>query len=314
MRPEPHKRVINIAAKDSAAAIGSSNTMEYVSPQTGKKYILTLKQMAAEDVKNNLVKSIYNDRSDEHLKGSACVSDILPAIKKDGKNTVPGYVVGNNDGVNTVLSGLRRSHAVSLCEGAVFVYWYADSMDVIDQIALATNADKQEKPSAADRVLALQKRETAIGEALEDEVLAGEWGVTVRYVREIRRFMKDIPVATYNLFPALRYIPYRFLQRLLKYTHEEITNAVAELSPCNKNISDDTRANAESRALQNKLMLKLNENKAKKRTSLPKAWSLKYKEGVTVAALGKNKVKVTIELSKLTLEEQKSLTKLLELQ
>lgn len=310
MNRTPTKRKINFLNKSDASANPNKSTMKWTSTATGKVYNFTLQEMRSEEIKVRLAKSIYNLRDEVHLNGVTCVADILPSIKEAGKNTVPGYVVGNLKGKGKILSGLRRSHAVSLCEKAIFVFWHVEEMDIQDQLALANEADKQEKPSAADRVLSLRKREQAVNHTVDDEVLAKEWSVSERYIREIRRFMESVPDELYSLFPALQYISYSFLQKIIKHDYESIKLVIEDIKPLGNELGD-SEAKASSRKLQSKILSALKAVKPREEVILPDEWMFKAKNGFVVTPAGKSKVRVTLDLNKVPAEIQEALYRVL---
>jgi hypothetical protein len=311
---KPMKRTLPTKSQftDQAAKAAASGQDSWVwtSPSTKREYRFTLKQKHSTKIKSELRKSLLNYRGSKHLVGMACVIDIFSEIQRDGKNNHPGIVVGSDDGVGEILAGFRRSHAVSLCDDAYFVYWYCESMDYADQDQLADTSDKHEKPSVADRVVSLQEIENAYGSELEDNKLAEKWGVTERYIREVRRFQRAIPERLYGLFPALRYIPYTLLQDLAKkYDRERIEAVLDQVTPASHNINDDDEAKAESQRVRSEILGALVPKRAKR--TLPQAWDIETKEGVTVKPGNKGAVTISVKAGALSEDQEEAIRQIL---
>lgn len=298
------------------SSIGSSvsaadNTMQWISPVSGRAYTLELRELPSEDIKGNFEKLVDNDRSLEHLQGNACVLDILPSITKDKRNSMPGYAVAGTDNKLRMISGLRRMHAVSLVSGASFQFWYTETMSEEDQAALAKNSDRHDRPSSADRVVSLKLKERSLGREVTLDELMEEWGVSLRYARELKRIMHHVPEGLYSLFPALKFIPYAFLQKLLSFNSGDIENVLVKVTALSKNYDHEDSAKAASKSLENFILNKLNAVKPKQHKELPSYLNIEYKKGASVSRAGKGRVKFVVDTSEVSEDDVVAIAEIL---
>lgn len=190
-----------------------------VSPTTGKPISVTEVKLQSVQVKDSIVKSIYNRRSWELLTPSA-VLDILREIEKDKRNTTPVIAVKKEDGKYEIIAGLRRCFAVSLVPDAQLVMHVAQVMSEEDKAAIAKRADTYKAPSLIDFGLTLKDYKNQIGEgAFTVRGAAEVFGINKTAVSEALRFA-ELPTEFFKLFPDIEIISRRFLRKL---TSKDIT-------------------------------------------------------------------------------------------
>ncbi|MBT41674.1 MAG: hypothetical protein CMF12_04040 [Idiomarina sp.] len=307
MTLEPGKRKLNLGG-------GAGNTMIWTSPASGKQYNFRLLHMDSDQISSQLKKSIYNQRGKEGELNPALVSDILPSIERDAGNSVPGYVVGSNDGVGRIVVGYRRSYAVSLCKGAKFAYWYVDDMETTDIRHLAGVADLQRKQTVGDRIFALQELEESLGARMDNDEVASFWGVSDRYVRAIRIF-QSLPVEMYDLFPFRGAVSYRFLQDVSRLTKspDEILEKIADIEPLDKSVMDEDELRNQVKSLQAAIINALKKkSKTRAKPSLPRDWAFDVQQGVKVKAKSKTRMTIDVDLTKLPEDVADALKRALE--
>lgn len=199
----------------------------WVSPTTGKAIDVKEVRIKSHDVMRSITKCIYNKRSKRYLK-PASVHDIIGSIRANGRNSTPVLAVKLPDGRYEIITGIRRSFAVSLCEGAELIIHYADSMTEDDKRILARTADTYDTPSIIDFGLTLLEFRDQIGaEAYSVRVAAEAYGENKTLVSDAMR-AAALPADLLNLFPGLGFVSRTFLRSVTAkdITHELIISAI----------------------------------------------------------------------------------------
>jgi len=307
----PRKRVIDANKVKAGQGGAASNTMTEKGRKTGKEYTWHLRTMPASEVSEKLNRSVYNQRSPR--LSQAAVVDILPSIKADKINDIPGYVVKGKNGNLEVLVGWRRSYAVSLIDGAVFQYWYCSDVEEGDQRAKCGVADLQRAQSPGDRMMSLRELEAEQGIKLSNNEVAEMWGTSDRYVRLIRSYMK-IPDALFDLFPDVSLLPKRFLDDVVKLDlyPDIICERIADIAP----ITDEATSEADLKSLasdkRNEILKALKQQKPRKKAELPDNWKVKTKQGVKLRAGNQGQISINIDTNMLSQEEQAKLVEIIQ--
>ncbi|WP_111979407.1 hypothetical protein [Algibacillus agarilyticus] len=176
---------------------------------SGNEYEFRLISIPSENVSQVVKKSEFNQRSNEHLT-LASVNDIYPGIKDNLSNKEPVKAYGTANGL-TLLEGTRRSFCVSHIPGAKLKVWLTASMEAVDEKWFASTADSYDKPTTVDIAMSLKKMNSdmKITEIMEHYSISKG---TSQNAKDISKMSYDV----ISLFPAIKYIPIRFLLSLNK--------------------------------------------------------------------------------------------------
>lgn len=308
---KPLKRTVNTNfQKASQDALAAGQSQWVYQGRSGKTYTLSKREIPSSEIKERLKSSIYNDRGVDFLIGTACVNDIIDSIRTDKRPKFPGLVVGDGTDKDVVVSGNRRAHAVSLIDGAVFEYWYCDKMEAADIQALAKSSDKYDEPCPADRVFALRRFLEVEGRTeISRAELCERWDLAPQSVTDITNVSRVIPDSYFELFPALRYVPWNKTKTIAKsFKTKHIYDAISKVEGASNDLDDD-QAKAESERIVTELMAIL--SPPRRTLSLPERWQGEPKKGVSVKPGYKGTISVTLKANALTTEEEQVLRKLL---
>lgn len=222
MMPPPNRAAL-------AGAEGSGFSIK--SPTNGSDIPLHVIEIPSEEVWDKLYKSIYNTRSRE-LMTPATVLDILPDIRSVSHNITPVIAVKGADGRFEVLSGMKRSFAVSISPGTKLIVHYAEKMIESDKQIIARTSDKHEKPSFLDAALTLKTYEEEVGDQFTTRKAADIFGLSKSAVADMMTFSK-LPNELFTLFPGAKYVTWRFLKSVVasKQTNNKIIAAIKDIKP-----------------------------------------------------------------------------------
>lgn len=308
---KPLKRTVNTNfQKASQEAVAAGQSQWVYKGRSGKSYTLVKREMPSSEIKQRLKSSVYNDRGVDFLVGTSCVNDIIDSIRSEKRPKFPGLVVGDGTDKDVVVSGNRRAHAVSLIDGAVFEYWYCDHMDAADVQGLAKSSDKYDEPCPADRVFALRRILEVEGRAeISRTELSERWDLSLAAVTDITKVSSVMPDSYFELFPALRYVPWNKTKKIAKdHKAKDIYEAVSKVEGASKDLNDD-EAKAESERVITEILAIL--SPPRRKLTLPERWQASPKQGVAIKPGYKGSITVTLKSNALTTEEEQVLRKLL---
>lgn len=216
--------------KGSLLLKGKSNVY-ITSPSTGERIELQEEVIQSDDVWDKVVKSKYNSRSRELLT-PATVLGILPSIRETKRNTMPVLAVKTADGKFEILSGMKRSFAVSISPGCELLVHFASSMSEEDKQALAKTADLHEKPSFLDVALTLLEYKKEVGSDFSLRNAAKIFDVSKSSIGDLIKFA-ELPIELFKLFPGASYVTWDFLKKVVaaEVTNEDIIKAIAKIEP-----------------------------------------------------------------------------------
>lgn len=209
---------------------GQSASNNYLtSPTTGNKISLTEAIIPSGSVWESVYKSKYNNRSRE-LMTPATVMDILPSIRESGRNVMPVIAVKDAEGKYEIISGMKRSYAVSISPDTSLVINFATEMSDEDKKVLAFTADLTDKPSFLDTALSLRDLKTELGDKFNVRDAALSNGISKSAVAEFIKFA-ELPTELFKLFPGAAYVTWRFLRQVTqtKKTSKEIVEAIKDI-------------------------------------------------------------------------------------
>ncbi len=284
-----------LAAKSTQEQGGAS----WVSPTTGEPILVKEAKVKSSDVLKQVTKCIYNKRAFERLTPSA-VNDILPSISASKRNSTPVLAVKLSDGRFEIITGMRRSYAVSLCDDAELIIHYTDSMSDEDKQILSDTSDTYDKPSILDFGFSLIPYKELLGSSYSVRQAAKVFGVNKSYVHDAER-AASLPDQLFNLFPGLGFISRTFLRSVagLNASNDEIIKAIHGLSPVRlaSTLDDEQDERTELKKLSSKLEKSIMELLSVKKTTpdnnsaLESEWlSAKFVRGVETKVTKKSVV------------------------
>lgn len=298
--------------KGSLSLAGVSNSGIYMSsPTTGEKIKLNEKVIASENVWDSVFKSIYNSRS-HHLMTPATVRKILPSIREDGRNTVPVIAVMSDSGKLEILSGMKRSYAVSISPGTNLIVHVAEKMSDEDKKRIAKTSDLHEKPSFLDTALSIKKYQEEIGDAFTVRSAGEIFGVSKSSVTELLKFA-SLPTELFLKFPAANFVTWRFLKAVAESNHtdDEILEAISDIQPINTDVlkvlaeDADEVMKAECKQMERMILDALVTPKAKIKKSFQKGSVFEKRKLVSgVESKPETKGAVSIKLSREFIESE----------
>lgn len=242
----------NLLAPKSTPVQGSAS---WVSPTTGEPILVKEARVKSNDVLKQVTKCIYNKRAFDRLTPSA-VNDIFPSISASKRNSTPVLAVKLANGQFEIITGMRRSYAVSLCDDAELVIHYTDSMSDEDKQLLADTSDTYDKPSILDFGFSLIPYKELLGASYSVRQAAKAFGVNKSYVHDAER-AASLPDQLFSLFPGLGFISRTFLRSVagLNASNDEIIKAIHGLSPVRlaSTLNDEQDERTELKKLSSKL-------------------------------------------------------------
>lgn len=253
---------------------GSGASDNYItSPTTGNKISLTEVVIPSDSVWDSVYKSKYNTRSRE-LMTPATVMDILPSIRESGRNVMPVIAVKDAEGKYEIISGMKRSYAVSISPDTSLVINFATEMSDEDKKVLAFTADLTDKPSFLDTALSLRDLKAELGDKFNVRDAALSHGISKSAVAEFVKFA-DLPSELFKLFPGAAYVTWRFLRQVSQSnkTSEEIVEAIKDIEPISTSVEkilEDGAADtlkAECKELETKILKALVTKKGRPKAS-----------------------------------------------
>ncbi|PLT25023.1 transcriptional regulator [Pseudoalteromonas sp. MelDa3] len=197
--------------------------------------------------KNRRVQALLNEKS---------VSDILPAIREDGRNQHPALLWDQGD-KSLVLAGSRRRMACILGNAD---YLVLSSSDFTDQDAkiLAVSSDQYIAPSLWELGQAYQQTKNELieqGKKGSYREIAAVEGVSHTAIADAIKAYEQIPADVIALYPTANHVGREVAKKLVsaKERDEEAFNqlvsALASDEELNAFTSDDKRAMAITRCL-----------------------------------------------------------------
>jgi ParB family chromosome partitioning protein len=197
--------------------------------------------------KNRRVQALLNEKS---------VSDILPAIREDGRNQHPALLWDQGD-KSLVLAGSRRRMACILGNAD---YLVLSSSDFIDQDAkiLAVSSDQYIAPSLWELGQAYQQTKNELieqGKKGSYREIAAIEGVSHTAIADAIKAYEQIPADVIALYPTANHVGREVAKKLVsaKERDEEAFNqlvsALASDEELNAITSDDKRAMAITKCL-----------------------------------------------------------------
>ena len=197
--------------------------------------------------KNRRVQALLNEKS---------VSDILPAIREDGRNQHPALLWDQGD-KSLVLAGSRRRMACILGNAD---YLVLSSSDFTDQDAkiLAVSSDQYIAPSLWELGQAYQQTKNELieqGKKGSYREIAAIEGVSHTAIADAIKAYEQIPADVIALYPTANHVGREVAKKLVsaKERDEEVFNqlvsALASDEELNTITSDDKRAMAITKCL-----------------------------------------------------------------
>jgi ParB/RepB/Spo0J family partition protein len=228
--------VNNLEASKTENNGSESEKLFINSPTTGEKIFLQEVLIPSESVWDCVYKSKYNTRS-RKLMTPATVMEILPTIRSGKRNMIPAIAVKDSEGKYEIISGMKRSYAVSLSPGTQLVVHYANEMSEQDKEKLAFAADLTEKPSFLDTALTLKELKEELGDKFNVRAAAAIHGISKSAVAEFVKFA-DLPTELFSLFPGAAYVSWKFLRDVIKSekTNDEIIKLISGISPIDTDV------------------------------------------------------------------------------
>ena len=233
-------------SKGSMSLAGAGNSGIYMSsPTTGEKIKLQEVIIPSDAIWASVYKSVYNSRSRE-LMTPATVMGILQSIRDAGRNMIPVIAVKDGEGKFEILSGMKRSYAVSISPGSSLVVHFAEEISEEDKKLVAKTADLHEKPSFLDTALSIKQYKDQVGDSFTLRGAAEIFGVGKSSVSDLIKFA-ELPNKLFKMFPGAGYITWRFLKTIAdsNKTDEEIVGSLSLLEPIDSNIDKILSDNAD---------------------------------------------------------------------
>lgn len=282
----------------------------WVSPSTGEPIPFKEARIKSGDVRSRITKCLYNKRDFSRLTPNS-VSDIIPSIKEAKINRTPVVAVKRPDGIFEVITGLRRSYAVSLCEDAELLIHYAESMSDADKQVLCNTSDLYNAPSLIDFGFTLLEYKTSVGAEYSVRKAASVFGVDKSYISHAE-FGASLPEALLSLYPSLDYISRRFVMKLMELKCDQATlvEAIDGLEPVSSSGSFESvreeiaHLKKLSTALSNEIISRIKSKKSPNNSNKPleSEWlSAKFVDGVETKVTKKG---VVINLNKLVADSE----------
>ncbi|MCC5453136.1 hypothetical protein LMJ53_15555 [Rheinheimera sp. UJ51] len=238
-------KMYSMDRKGSLALPPKENSNSYIaSPTTGIKIPLKEIVIASENVWDSVYKSRYNSRN-KNLLTPATVMNILPSIREAGRNTIAALAIKDENGKFEILSGMKRSYAVSISPGTSLVVHYAEKMDESDKQVLSKTADMHEKPSFLDVALSIKDYKNEVGEAFSLRKAGAIFDVSKSSIGDLVKF-GNLPEELFRLFPGAGYVTWRFLKQIVDSgkDNDEIIDAIKNLDPISSDIDKVLSENA----------------------------------------------------------------------
>ncbi|MEL0631577.1 transcriptional regulator [Pseudoalteromonas carrageenovora] len=197
--------------------------------------------------KNRRVQALLNEKS---------VSDILPAIREDGRNQHPALLWEQND-TSLVLAGSRRRKACILGNAD---YLVLSSTDFTDQDAkiLAVSSDQYIAPSLWELGQAYQQTKNELieqGKKGSYREIATIEGVSHTAIADAVKAYEQIPADVISLYPTANHVGREVAKKLViakerdEAAFNQLVNALAKDEELNAITSDDKRAMAITKRL-----------------------------------------------------------------
>ncbi|MEL0646324.1 transcriptional regulator [Pseudoalteromonas agarivorans] len=197
--------------------------------------------------KNRRVQALLNEKS---------VSDILPAIREDGRNQHPALLWEQND-TSLVLAGSRRRKACILGNAD---YLVLSSTDFTDQDAkiLAVSSDQYIAPSLWELGQAYQQTKIELieqGKKGSYREIATIEGVSHTAIADAVKAYEQIPADVISLYPTANHVGREVAKKLViakerdEAAFNQLVNALANDEELNAITSDDKRAMAITKRL-----------------------------------------------------------------
>ncbi len=301
----------------------NNSSLSIVSPTTQTTIKLHEVQIPSDNVLSSIFKCPYNTRN-EMLLSEATVFKILSSIRKSGRNTVPVLAVKHDDGRYEILSGMKRSYAVSISPGCNLVLHYALNSDVsdADKIELTKTFDEHEKPSFLDTALSLRDYVDSNDSESNVRELALIFGVSKSSVSDLLRISR-LPFELFNLFPSAAHVGRNFLFSVAKLNlpNETILGKLDGLTPIRLDTSnvdiesEEIRLNDEVKKLNSVILDRLKAKPTGKNSNnetnsyVSPFRNLALANGVKAVEKGGGRVVLTLDKSFLDSELGKQLIK-----
>ena len=232
--------------------------LSLILPATKSTIKLQEVQIPSEKVWSSIYKTPYNGRNLE-LLSAGTVWNMLRSIRSDGRNTVPVIAVKHDDGRYEVLSGIKRSYAVSISPGCNLVIHYALSSELseADKAALAGTYDKHEKPSFLDVALSIRDFQSKRDTPATVRELSELFDVSKSSVSDLQRINK-LPTELFNLYPSASHVGRNFLFSVvqLNLSNETIIERLEGIAPVRFDV--DMLGDEEAASKINEAVAKLN--------------------------------------------------------
>ncbi|MDP5132019.1 MAG: hypothetical protein NWQ54_14140 [Paraglaciecola sp.] len=238
-------KMYSMDRKGSLALPPKENSTSYLaSPTTGKKIPLKEIVISSEKVWDCVYKSRYNSRN-KSLLTPATVMNILPSIREAGRNTIAALAIKDKDGKFEILSGMKRSYAVSISPGTSLVIHYAEEMDENDKQVLSKTADMHEKPSFLDVALSIKDYKDEVGEAFSLRKAGAIFDVSKSSMGDLVKF-GNLPKELFRLFPGAGYVTWRFLKHIVDSgkDNQQIIAAIKNFKPVSSDVDKVLSENA----------------------------------------------------------------------
>lgn len=211
------------------AAMGG-NGIYITSPTSGKQIPVKEVVIPSSMVITSVYKCKYNTRN-WALMTPVTVMDILASIRVTGRNITPAIAVQGENGRYEIISGMKRSFAVSISPETSLVLHVASEMSEEDKQKIAFVSDLTERPSILDTALTLNDMKNELGDKFNIRDAGAIIGISKSAVAEFLKFAA-LPTELFKLFPGASYVSWTFLRAVVNSSksNEEIKVAIRDIA------------------------------------------------------------------------------------